>query len=173
MTPYTYETVGATQPAEPHWAPTPPRMRRFERTVVIGKGAAVWEAATEAVLYWGIKQRSGFRVAAVDGAGDVVTAGAEYHIRAGWGPVTIVEPVRVVTVVESGRRRGFAYGTLPGHPVSGEEAFVVHRDEHGTVRLTIRSLTRPARTGRWRLAFPALLLAQLIYRRRYLRVLVH
>ncbi|MBU8820992.1 DUF1990 domain-containing protein, partial [Mycolicibacterium goodii] len=40
-------------------------------------------------------------------------------------------------------RCGFAYGTLHGHPVCGEEAFIVHRDRAGTVFLTLRSLTRP------------------------------
>jgi uncharacterized protein (UPF0548 family) len=38
------------------------------------------------------------------------------------------------------------------------------------VFLTLRSLTRPAR-GRWRLAFPAILIAQRWYRFRYLRAL--
>ncbi|MFF4764469.1 DUF1990 family protein [Streptomyces sp. NPDC001292] len=66
---------------------------------------------------------------------------------------------------------GFAYGTLPGHPVCGEEAFVVHRSPDGTVALTIRSLTRAAPHGPWRLLFPALLLTQQFFRRRYQRSL--
>jgi uncharacterized protein (UPF0548 family) len=53
--------------------------------------------------------------------------------------------------------------------VSGEEAFVVHRDtEQGPVMLTIRSLTRPAQGGVWRYLFPVLLIAQQLFRRRYL-----
>jgi hypothetical protein len=36
------------------------------------------------------------------------------------------------------------------------------------VSLTLRSLTRPA-PGRWRPVFPLLLVAQRLYRRRYLR----
>ncbi|MEH3078354.1 MAG: DUF1990 family protein [Quadrisphaera sp.] len=82
------------------------------------------------------------------------------------------EPVRVVAVVDTDDRRGFAYGTLRGHPVSGEEAFVVHRDPEGRVHLTLRSLTRPAPSGPWRLVFPALLVAQRVYRRRYQQALV-
>ncbi|MFC7876218.1 DUF1990 family protein [Isoptericola sp. NPDC057391] len=58
-----------------------------------------------------------------------------------------------------------------GHPVSGEEAFIVHRDDDGTVRLTLRALTRPGR-GLWRALFPAILVAQRLYRRRYLRALL-
>lgn len=61
--------------------------------------------------------------------------------------LTIREPVEVVSVVEESDRVGFAYRTMPGHPVSGEEAFIVHRDG-GEVRLTVRSLTRPARSSR-------------------------
>jgi uncharacterized protein (UPF0548 family) len=37
------------------------------------------------------------------------------------------EPVRVVAVADLPDRRGFAYDTLPGHPVTGEEAFIAHR----------------------------------------------
>ena len=80
------------------------------------------------------------------------------------------EPARVVAVVDEPARCGFAYGTLDGHPVSGEESFVVHRSPDGSVWLTLRSLTRPA-PGRWRLAFPAILIAQRCYRSRYLRAL--
>ncbi|MFD6223016.1 DUF1990 family protein [Nocardia asteroides] len=163
----TYTPAGATSPAEPHWTARPTGFRRFETSVVIGHGEPAWAAAREAVLRWGVKRRSGFRVAPDTPA----TAGADYRVTAGFGPVAIVEPVRVVAVVDTAERCGFAYGTLPGHPVSGEEAFVVHRRPDGTVELTLRSLTRAAPAGCWRAAFPILLVAQRFYRRRYLRAL--
>jgi uncharacterized protein (UPF0548 family) len=100
-----------------------------------------------------------------------VAEGAEYRITAGWGPFVVQEPVRVVAVVDTVDRCGFAYGTLRGHPVSGEEAFIVHRNSLGAVSLTLRSLTRPAPGGIWRPTFPVLLLAQRFFRRRYLRAL--
>ncbi len=84
--------------------------------------------------------------------------------------LSLREPVRVVSVVEEDDWCGFAYGTLPGHPVLGEEAFLVHRASDGTVSLTLRSFTRPGR-GAWRLAFPAVLAAQRFYRWRYLRAI--
>ncbi|MCY1145547.1 DUF1990 family protein, partial [Actinoplanes sp. Pm04-4] len=112
------------------------------------------------VLDWQVKTRSGFVMEAV--------GGDDFRVTAKVGPVKVVEPVRVVEVVDESRRRGFAYGTLVGHPVSGEEAFIAHRSADGRVWLTIRSLTRPAR-GAWRWVFPVLLVAQRIYRRRYLR----
>ncbi|MFD4355938.1 DUF1990 family protein [Nocardia sp. NPDC058518] len=165
----TYASAGATSPADEIWTGEYPGFRRFDTTVVIGHGEPTWAAASEAVLRWGIKRRSGFRVTP-DGA---VSTDAKYRISAGWGPVSVHEPVRVVAVVDTENRCGFAYGTLPGHPVSGEEAFVVHRDSTGAVSLTLRSLTRPAPTGLWRFTFPILLLAQRFFRRRYLRALVH
>ncbi|MEC3954141.1 DUF1990 domain-containing protein [Nocardia sp. CDC153] len=174
---FSYDVPGATEPGETVWAGAVPGFRRFERTVVVGRGDDCWERLGAEVLRWGVKRRSGFRVAALDEAGSVlddadlrVTPGANFRITAGWGPITVREPVRVVEVVETAMRVGFSYGTLPGHPVSGEEAFVLHRDGDA-VRLTLRSLTRPAPGGTWRVAFPALLLAQCWYRARYLRVL--
>jgi uncharacterized protein (UPF0548 family) len=76
----------------------------------------------------------------------------------------------VTTVVRTSDRVGFAYRTLPGHPVSGEEAFILHCD-NGETWLTVRSLTRPAPQLPWSALYPLLLIAQKIVRRRYLRAL--
>ncbi|KZM74613.1 DUF1990 family protein [Nocardia terpenica] len=168
----TYGPAGATRPEDPRWHEQVPGFRRFERTAVIGYGTDFWETVADGVLRWDIKRRSGFRVMPCRGATDRVAEGAEYRIAVGWGPATVYEPVRVVQVVDLPDRCGFAYGTLPGHPVSGEEAFIVHREPDGTVRLTLRSLTRPAPTGLWRTVFPILLIAQRFYRRRYLRAML-
>ncbi|WP_369640676.1 DUF1990 family protein, partial [Nocardia sp. JMUB6875] len=100
-----------------------------------------------------------------------VTPGANFRITAALGPLAIHEPVRIVTVVDTPDRAAFSYGTLPGHPVSGEEAFILHRAADDSIQLTLRSLTRPAPNGLWRTAFPLLLVAQRFYRRRYLRAL--
>jgi len=40
----------------------------------------------------------------------------------------------------------FAYGTLPGHPESGEERFLVHLNDDHIVTAQIRAFSRP---GRW------------------------
>lgn len=165
-----YEPVGATRPGEALWSETGGDFRRFERTVVIGRGDAEWQAAMQAVLRWEVKRRSGFEV--TPGAGERAVEGGEYRITAALRPFAVHEPVRVVAVVDEPERCGFAYRTLPGHPVSGEEAFIVHRTPDGTVCFTLRSLTRPAPDGPWRRLFPLLLIAQRIVRRRYLRALV-
>lgn len=163
-----YDAVTATQIHARTWDRHPDGYRRHERSVVIGHGPDAWDAAA-AVLRWGVKTRSGFDVLSDAGSpvgtGPVV-AGRDYTLVARIGPVRLREPVRVVDVVDLPDRRGFAYGTRPGHPVSGEEAFIVHRTPDGTVWLTLRSLTRAS--GGWRrLLLPAALLAQPFYRRRY------
>ena len=132
----------------------------------MGRGDAVWERVTRDVLRWRVKTARGF---AVDSTGPV-SQGDCVVVTARLLKVTVVEPVEVVAVVKESDRVGFAYRTMPGHPVSGEEAFIVHRrgDE---VRLTVRSLPRPAPQQPWRALYPLLLIAQRIARRRYLRSL--
>lgn len=84
-------------------------------------------------------------------AGLVVRAGADRvavdvdaRLAARLGPVRIVAPVRVVAVVAEPDRRGFVYATLPGHPETGEEAFLLTRDAE-VARFTVRAFSRPAR----------------------------
>ena len=43
----------------------------------------------------------------------------------------------VVWALDEPRRRGFAYGTLPGHPECGEESFLIEWDDQDEVWLTI------------------------------------
>ena len=121
-------------------------------------------------MQWGVKMRSGFDVRPVSGTDLRVSEGRHFTLATSVGPIRVREPVRVVSVVDLPDRCGFAYGTLPGHPVTGEEAFIVHRKQDGSVWFTLRSLTRPG-LGHWRLAFPATLVAQRWYRRRYVRAL--
>jgi uncharacterized protein (UPF0548 family) len=53
-------------------------------------------------------------------------------------------PCRIVYVIDEPDRFGFGYGTLPGHPERGEEAFVVERDEHGHATFSIIAFSKPA-----------------------------
>lgn len=168
--PLTYDVAGSTAPAEQRWVLTPAGFRRYERTVDVSTS---WEHARELLLGWAVKTRSGFDVdtAAVN---HEIECGARVWIRLTVGPFAVSDPVEVVATFDTPTRCGFAYGTLDGHPVSGEEAFIVHRpSESGPVSLTIRSLTRAAPSGPWRYAFPALVVVQRASRRRYLRSLNH
>lgn len=155
-----------THPGDPVWREEGRGFRRWEKTTVLGAGEDVWRWAATEVLRWGVKTRSGFSVTPDTQA----TRGSRPIILAHPFGLSIREPVEVVEVVDTPDRVGFAYRTLAGHPVSGEEAFVVHRDGD-LVLLTIRSLTRPASGLPWRALYPALLVAQSVARRRYVRAL--
>jgi uncharacterized protein (UPF0548 family) len=87
-----------------------------------------------------------------------------------FGPFHASAPVRVVYVVDEPSRRGFAYGTLAGHPADGEESWVVDRRDDGSVWMTVRAFSRPSGM-RWWLLYPVLRIAQELYTRRYLRAL--
>lgn len=157
-----------TDPGAAAWQPGESLpYRAAESTTPLGRGEEVWKAASREVLRWGVKTRSGFRV---PDAHEVIP-GERLQVTTGFGPVVIREPVEVRSVIREPDRVGFSYAALPGHPVRGEEAFIVHR-EGEDVSLSIRSLTAPASRGFWRLAYPALRLAQLFARRRYRRALL-
>jgi uncharacterized protein (UPF0548 family) len=154
----TYDALGATLART-----EAPGFRIEEGSVRVGSGPERWEYVAAEVLAWGVKTRSGFTV---DGGAAVV--GRRYWLTAGLGPLRIREPVEVVAIINEPDRQGFAYGTLSGHPVSGEEAFVAERRADDSVWLSVRSMTRPSR-GPWSALHPLLLQAQRRYKERYLR----
>ncbi|GAA1756780.1 DUF1990 family protein [Agromyces humatus] len=156
-----------TNPELPAWpADESSPFRRSEVSTRIGRGDEVFERAARDVLRWKVKTRSGFTVPVAR----PVSPGTELTITARVVGIPVHEPVQVVSVVATGSRVGFSYRTLPGHPVVGEEAFIVHR-EGEDVFLTIRSLTSPAPQQPWRALYLLLRLAQRVARRRYLRAL--
>ena len=157
-----------TSPAQEIWHPVGTH-RRSEVSAVIGQGADVFERAARDVFMWRVKTRSAFRVASTDPA----PAGERLVITARVLGITITEPVEVVEVVETADRVGFSYRTLPGHPVDGEEAFIVSRDGDAVTLTEAEGITGdPATSGIWRMLYPLLCLAQVVARRRYLRALV-
>lgn len=104
-----------------------------------------------------------------DGAA-MVAAGDSVWLRIPVGPFSVKAPARVVYVINEAKRRGFAYGTLAGHPESGEESFIVELADDGSVWLTIRSFSRPSRWFWWA-GYPGLRFAQFFYTRRYFAAL--
>lgn len=163
----TYERVGVTLGSA--LAGT---SRACEGTRLVGEGPETWAAATRAVLGWEVKTRSGFEIEDDDLRPCSSVRLGRFWLIARLGPLRIREPIEVVSLVDERNRVGYAYGTLNGHPVSGEEAFLVDRRDDGSVWLTIRSVSGPA-PGPWRLATPVVRAAQRFYRRRYLRSLAH
>ncbi len=96
--------------------------------------------------------------------GDTVLLGVPF------GPFRVKAPARVVYVIDEPKRKGFAYGTIAGHPENGEEAFIVDQTDDGSVWLEIRAFSRPA-SRFWWFVYPVLRLSQAYYTRRYFRVL--
>jgi uncharacterized protein (UPF0548 family) len=135
----TYGEVGATA------GDLPDGYHGIRRSAVVGAGASQFRSASVALMGWQVQLRAGVRVSA---SHSTVERDAVADLGLGVGPLRVTAPVRVVSVVDEPTRRGFAYGTLPGHPERGEERFVVSLEPTGLVLLTITAFSRPA----WRLA---------------------
>ena len=121
--------------------PSPDGFRRLQRSTVLdGRGL---DDASDDLFAWRMHERSGLRVA----AGDIpLVEGTVVVLRLGPGPLALRIPCRVVEVVDEPGRRGFSYGTLPGHPESGEEQFLLEERADGSVMFTITAVSRAAST---------------------------
>ncbi len=137
----------------------PQGYRAIERRTRLGEGDDVRERALATVMSWGTKTLAGFRVTP---ATDWVREGDRAIVTL--GPMR--EPVEVAWVSES----GFGYVTLHGHPLRGEECFLVEM-EAGGVWFVNRSVSRPA-TSFWMVVSPLLRIAQWFFVRRYARVML-
>lgn len=140
-----YALVDATRAVPPGYA-------SFSHAQQLPRGFD-FDAGAKAVLSWQIQSRAGLRVAASDltvRPGSVVVLGlgpSRLHL------VAVRAPCRVTAVVDEPDRRGFTYGTLPGHPEAGEESFVLERRADGSAQFLIAAYSRPA-TRLARLAGP-------------------
>ena len=139
----------------------PPGYHHLERQVRLGNGREVFDRAAAALMSWRVHRAAGLKVT-VDGD---VRPGLRVVSRLGPG---ITAPCRVVYVIDEPDRRGFAYGTLRGHPESGEESFLVTAGEDGEVLFAVRAFTRPG-TLLARATGPAGRVAQWLVAGRYLR----
>lgn len=134
--PLTYPEVGATLSTEG----LPAGYHHLRRQAVIGQGADDLERSAGALLGWAMHRGAGVRVLP---SSPQVRAAAVADLRVGLGPLSLRAPVRVVGVLDEPRRRGFAYGTLPGHPESGEESFIVSIGDDDIVTFTVQAFSRP------------------------------
>lgn len=93
-------------------------------------------AVADELLGWQVHRRAGLRI---DAQTPPAAPGVEVVMRLG-----LRIPCQVVYLLDGPDERGFAYGTLPGHPERGEEAFVLRRAEDGTITFEITAFSRPA-----------------------------
>ena len=157
QTELTYPEVGATREG-----PLPSGYAHVVRDVRLGSGRTVFDRAVDGLLHWEMHRAAGFRVAVDKPA----STGVEVTPRFFGLPI----PCRVVYTLDDPDRRGFAYGTLPGHPERGEEAFIVSIAPDGEVRFRIRAFSRPASLLA-RLGGPVATLVQRYATGRYLRAM--
>ena len=112
----------------------------------LGDGPDTYRRVAQGILTWELQKRSGLRVRTDS---DDVVPGARVVSGFGVGPFRIKAPCEVVWVQlpapgGGAQCAGFGYGTLPGHPVRGEEAFEVEIDAAGRVFLKITAFSRPS-----------------------------
>lgn len=154
--PLTYSAVGATRGV------LPDGFHHLDVSARIGDGRDRFERAAESVLHWGMQRGAGLRVQA---SSDVAVVDAVVVVRLGLLPA----PCRVVYVIDDADHRGFGYGTLPGHPETGEESVSVRYDPvSGAVSAQVRAFSQPA-TWWAKAGGPVTTLAQKVIARRYLR----
>jgi len=130
----TYNEIGASA------GTLPMGYRHVRRSRGIGTGAATFEGAAEQLLRWNVHRRAGLGVEATTSSAIV---GSTVVLRLGIGPLRVFAPCRVVAVVDEPRRKGFAYGTLPGDPETDEDLFLVPCAADDHVAIPIAAFPRP------------------------------
>jgi uncharacterized protein (UPF0548 family) len=156
--PLTYDAVGTARSGA-----VPDGFRGGHRSAVVGSGRADLERAAAALFDWRAQRAAGLRVRAT---GPAWEPGTVVVLTAGLPRLGYDIPCRVVWGQTTGDERGFAYGTLPGHPESGEECFLVRLTPAGDVVHEIRVFFRLASPAA-RLAGPLSLLLQRLATTRY------
>lgn len=157
--PFTYDEVGATADgpqAGYGW---------LERSAPLVRRD--FEGAGRDLFMWRLHERSGLRVHASESP---LRQDTVVLMQLGLGAASLQIPCRVAYVINEPTLRGFAYGTLDGHPECGEERFVLERHTDETITVTITAFSRPASLLA-RLGGPVTRKAQQTMTTRYLRAL--
>ena len=128
----TYQEVGASRDDV-----LPPDYHHVRMEGRIGDADA-FERAVTGLRTWVAHDGAGLRVYPKDPVVPDATVVAVTSI----GPVQMAAPCRIVAVFKDPDSFGFSYGTLPGHPESGEESFVLERRSDATY-FVVRAFSRP------------------------------
>jgi len=128
----TYQEIGASRDDV-----LPPGYHHVRMEERIGDAAA-FERAVTGLRTWVAHDGAGLRVYPKDPVVPDATVVAVTSI----GPMQMAAPCRIVAVFKEPDAFGFSYGTLPGHPESGEESFVLERRSDATY-FVVRAFSRP------------------------------
>ena len=136
-----YDGIGATE-----HVPLPPHLEPVTTRAYLGEGHATYRRVAHGLLTWQLQRGAGLRVRAES---EAVVPGTRVVSGFGFGPFRINAPCEVVWVRrplpgDGPQSAGFGYGTLPGHPVRGEEAFEVGIDGKGGVTITVTAFGTPS-----------------------------
>ncbi len=163
--PYSYSDVGASL-GEP-----PVGYVLDHHRVKLGEGPLAFDRAGAALRGWEM-----FRVGWVEvwPPAAPLEEGTTVALLARMPGLWTLFACRIVAVIDEHgpvESYGFAYGTLPGHPLSGEERFTVRWDRaDGDVRYDLLAISRPSRLA-WRIGYPLVRLIQRRFAPRSLRAM--
>jgi uncharacterized protein (UPF0548 family) len=118
----------------------PSGYRNNRYMAVLGQGPEAFELAVDGLRSWKAHRLPGIEVLPSE---TQIRSGATVIVTLGTPALSLAAPCRIVDVVDESSRWGFAYGTLPGHPEHGEEAFEVGISADGAVRFEITPFSRP------------------------------
>jgi uncharacterized protein (UPF0548 family) len=131
--PLTYPELGATART------MPPGYRHGHWETGLGEFSQErFDRLADALFSWQAHRGSGMTIYPGEPARPGLTFALSFRLPAGW----VAAAGRVVYVTREPGRCGFAYGTLPGHPEQGEEAFEVVRQGQRIV-FTVCAFSRP------------------------------
>jgi len=130
----TYDEVGATRNET-----LPDGYAHDSYRVDLGLDA--FERGVDGLRAWQAHVGAGVAVWPADAA---IIVGTDVVVTAKVGPAYALAPCRIVYVVDEPDRFGFGYGTLPGHPERGEEAFMIERGEDDHTTFSIVAFSKPA-----------------------------
>lgn len=128
----------------------PTGFTHVDKTLAVGAGQDAFDALAEGILGWEIQRRAGLQVKAPPRA----VVGAHVVSGFGVGQLRLPVPCEVVWAMEPQlvpgpggaevQMAGFGYGTLPGHPALGEEAFIAMKNADGGVHFRLLAFSKPA-----------------------------
>jgi uncharacterized protein (UPF0548 family) len=132
----TYGDLGATLAGR-----RPEGFRHDRYQTDLGIGQATFQRAVAGLKAWEAHRLPGVRVFPDR---QHIQPGATVAVTLGTPLFALLAPCRIIDIINEEHRWGFAYGTLPGHPERGEEAFVVSISQDQTVRFEVVAFSRPA-----------------------------